>query len=267
MNLKGGVAKSVTAKNFGYILAKDYGKRVLLIDMDPSGSLSASFGARPDPYDSNFDGMSSVMDGDLDVDPRDHIVHTHQERLDIIPSNNTLIKVEEKLRASNIPQHLQLASQLEKIWDDYDYAIIDTSPSESIMSINILTAAEEVTIPSMVDLDSFDAILRVRKLVSKMARFNPKLNVPGACHILFTIVEKNTSVDREGMTMDLQTPKYTTYIRKTSETKKSRYAFSAIKEFNPKCTAAIDYDNFVAEYLGNKPVHPSVPYVGASCRF
>lgn len=254
VNKKGGVAKTTTARNMATVLAETYGKKVLLIDLDSSGNLSDSFHCRPD--DGCLTGVSAII-RDKNEDPHDHIFETGVDGIHIMPSNSTLKPTETAIRLDTVsPQQFKLMSQLKKVESEYDYCIMDCPPSEDIIVINALATSSEVIIPCTINQDSMTAIIQTYKIVSEVQDYNPMLSIRG---VLLTRIQRN-NVDREGITVDFGIPKFKTYIRSAVDVERSRFQCQSIREYRKDCPAAIDYDNFVAEYLGLPPAHPEKSY-------
>lgn len=261
LNLKGGTAKSTTTRNMAYLLVSQYGKRVLVCDLDSSGNLSAMFGMRPDPC--VMSGMGEVMEN-KDADPRDYILQTSLPGLDLLAANDTLKPVDTAIRLDQrTPQQTRLRKQLAKVASEYDYCLLDCPPSEDLLVINALACAQEVIIPCLVAMDSLDAAIRVSKLVTEIEDFNPSLTIRG---MLMTCV-KNNALDKDGINAVLPgIPKFRTYIRQSVEVERSRFCNASLHEYvkmekRKPFTALFDYDNFVAEYMGKPPVYADAPYL------
>lgn len=266
MNLKGGIGKSTTAKNMAYILGTIYGKKVLLCDMDSSGNLSAAMyrgdtdGGEEvicrssDPYD-DF-GISHLL-RDKNCEPHDFVIPTTFENVSIIPSNDTLQETETMLRIDTMtPQQYRLARQLKKLQEEFDYCIMDCPPAFNMIVTNALYCAHELIIPSSINKDAIDAIERVTRYMEEIAPLNPALHLRG---ILFTRIAGNNGLDKNGvkqMRKVLEYPIFNTYIRNSIVVENSRFMNMSIREYDKTSAPAIDYDNFVAEYLGKPSPHP-----------
>lgn len=204
LNDKGGVGKTANAITISHMLVTVHKKKVLMVDMDPQGNLSAQFSS--DDWYSIFisilkgvklDKDKSVEDVLLDpqMDVREAIRHTKYENLDIIPSHLTLSEVEELLKANvKTPQQFKLMAQLEKVKDEYDYCIIDCSPSINILNINALVAADEVYIPLRCDGNSCIGMAITLNLISTVQSYNPNLKL-GGC--FFTQFDKRKAVSKQ----------------------------------------------------------------------
>lgn len=115
-----------------------------------------------------------------EMDIHEAIKHTQYEGLDVIPSHLTLSTVEESLKADiTMPQQFKLKGQLEKVKDEYDYCLIDCSPSISILNINGLVAADEVYIPLRCDGNSCIGMAITMNLIRTVQTYNPALQLMG----------------------------------------------------------------------------------------
>lgn len=134
INLKGGVAKTLTADSMAHVLATFYNKRVLLVDNDKQGNTSKAFGVHS--YDDK--SISDVLTARR-LDPREAIKKTRFQNIDVMPANMTLIRANmEVLMDSTRPQQTRLRSALNTIAAEnfYDFCIIDNAPDINISTIN-----------------------------------------------------------------------------------------------------------------------------------
>lgn len=187
-NQKGGVGKTTTTVNLGVGLARE-GKRVLLIDGDPQGSLTISLGVKnPDSLNVSLSTvMQSVID---DAEIQEGAIMHHGEGVDLLPSNIELSGMETGL-FNVMSREYVLKSCLAPLRHDYDYILIDCMPSLGMMTINALVAADSVIIPSQPNFLSTKGLNLLLKSVSKIKRqINPRLRIDG---ILLTMVDNRTN--------------------------------------------------------------------------
>ena len=144
-NQKGGVGKTTTTVNLGIGLARQ-GKKVLVIDADPQGSLTASLGyVEPDEIGVTLATiMTAVINGE-EIDLTDGILH-HKENVDLLPSNIELSALE-VMMGNVMSRELIMKDYIEAVRNKYDYILIDCMPSLGMMTINALVAADSVLIP------------------------------------------------------------------------------------------------------------------------
>lgn len=187
-NQKGGVAKSTSVVNIGIGLAR-LGKKVLVIDNDPQGSLTESLGyPQPDKLEIT---LATVMDRVLneeDFDLSAGILH-HEEGVDLMPANIELSGVETSL-IGIMSSETVLKEYVDMIRDRYDYILIDCSPNLGQLTLNALVAADEVIIPVQAAYLPIKGLEQLLKTISRVKRkMNPALHIMG---ILITMVDYRT---------------------------------------------------------------------------
>lgn len=188
-NQKGGVAKTTTTVNLGIGLAR-LGKKVLLIDNDPQGSLTEALGyQQPDSLDTTLANiMDAVLNEEL-VNVEAGILH-HEEGIDLMPANIELSGVETSLIGIMSSETI-LKEYIEMIGPRYDYVIIDCSPNLGQLTLNALVAADEIIIPVQAAYLPIKGLEQLLKTISKVKRkMNPKLHIMG---ILLTMVDYRTT--------------------------------------------------------------------------
>ncbi|MFJ3958455.1 ParA family protein [Arthrobacter sp. NPDC090010] len=189
VNQKGGVGKTTSTINLAAALA-EFGRRVLLVDFDPQGALSAGFGTNPHELDVTV--YNVLMDRKVDV--RDAIQPTGVEGVDLLPANIDLSAAEVQL-VNEVAREQVLASALRKVEDDYDVVLIDCQPSLGLLTVNALTAAHGVIIPLICEFFALRAVALLVETIEKVQdRLNPRLTVDG---VLATMYDARTLHSRE----------------------------------------------------------------------
>ena len=192
-NQKGGVGKTTTAANLGIGLAKA-GKKVILIDADAQGSLTASLGyEEPDEMEYTLATVLGKIINEETIDPQEGILH-HEEGVDLMPSNIELSGLEVSI-VNVMSRETVLKEYLSMIEQEYDYVLIDCTPSLGMVTINALAAADSVLIPVQAAYLPAKGLEQLIKTVRKVKRqINPKLEIEG---ILLTMVDGRTNYAKE----------------------------------------------------------------------
>lgn len=193
VNQKGGTGKTTTCENLGFGLAME-GKRVLLVDTDPQGSLTIALGhPRPDEIPVTLTDLMAKVLQDQPIGPKEGVL-PHEEGIDLIPANITLSGMEVSL-VNAMSRETVLRQLLEPLKSQYDYILLDCMPSLGMLTVNALAASDQVLIPVQANYLSAKGLEQLLQTVSKVKRqINPKLRVEG---ILLTMVDYRTNFAKE----------------------------------------------------------------------
>lgn len=180
VNQKGGVGKTTSTINLGAALA-GYGRKVLMVDFDPQGALSAGLGVSPHELDTT---IYNVM-MERGVTARDALVQTAFEGIDLLPANIDLSAAEVQL-VNEVAREQVLERALRQVRDDYDVVLIDCQPSLGLLTVNALTASHGVIIPLTAEFFALRAVALLVETIEKIQdRINPDLQVDGVLATMF----------------------------------------------------------------------------------
>ena len=193
VNQKGGTGKTTTCENSGVGLAAE-GKKVLLVDADPQGSLTISMGwQQPDELPTTLSTLMAKAINDQSIPLGEGILH-HEEGVDLIPANIELAGLEVSL-VNCMNREKMLKQVLESARHEYDYILIDCTPSLGMLTVNALAAADTTLIPVQAQYLSAKGLEQLLQSIQKVRRqINPKLKIEG---ILMTMTDKRTNYSKE----------------------------------------------------------------------
>ncbi|MFC4245028.1 ParA family protein [Gryllotalpicola reticulitermitis] len=247
-NQKGGVGKTTTTISLGAALA-DYGRRVLAIDFDPQGALSAGLGVNTHEATTIYDLLLNTK-----LEPREAIQPTSVEGLDVIPANIDLSAAEVHL-VNEVAREQALARVLRRISADYDVILVDCQPSLGILTVNALTAAHGVLIPLESEYFALRGVALLVETVDKVReRLNPALELDG---ILVTMFDSRTLHSREVFERVVDAFKdkvLETVISRTVKFPDASVAGSPITQFAPDHPAAEAYRRLARELVSRGAV-------------
>ena len=192
-NQKGGVGKSTTCENLGIGLAME-GKKVLLVDTDPQGSLTISMGwQQPDELPTTLSTLMQKAMNDQPIQPDEGILH-HAEGVGLIPANIELAGLEVAL-VNSMNREKMLKQVLDSAKREYDFILLDCMPSLGMLTINALAAADAALIPVQAQYLSAKGLEQLLQTVQKVRRqINPKLKIEG---ILLTMTDNRTNYGKQ----------------------------------------------------------------------
>ena len=247
-NQKGGVGKTTTTINLGATLA-GYGRRVLVIDFDPQGALSAGLGVPTHDTLTIYDLLLSS-----NRDPHDAIQTTSVPGLDIIPANIDLSAAEVHL-VNEVARETILARVLRKISDDYDVILIDCQPSLGLLTVNALTASHGVLIPLECEFFALRGVALLVETIDKVRdRLNPAIKLDA---ILATMYDSRTLHSREVLERVVDAfgdSVLETVIGRTVKFPDASVAGQPLSQFAPDHAAAKAYEQVARELIARGAV-------------
>lgn len=242
INLKGGVGKTFTTGNLGYILNQVYGKSVLLVDNDKQGNLSKLYGAYQEEVQCDTARLLSKSYKNI-ADLAIRVPGT--ENLDVIAANMSLLPAEWELNRSEDADQVMRYMTLRE--SGYDFVIIDNPPDMGLSVINALVASDDVIVPTKIDKWALQGMEIISNQIQEIKQINAELDLMG---ILVTMYRNNDtnnvgieSLKENGYKV------FDTAIRYSDKAVDSTFYDKPIVQYSPRSGTARTYKKFVAEYL------------------
>ncbi|PRY15390.1 chromosome partitioning protein [Pontibacter ummariensis] len=238
INQKGGTGKTTTTINLGSALSKR-GKKVLLVDLDPQSNLSYSL-AVTSPAATLADvflGNKALLD-----------ILLEKDGLWIAPGSNELVDIEISLVTQ--PEREMFLKRILAEATDFDYVLIDCPPSLSVLTLNALTAAEEVLIPLQMEVLTLQGLDQILNTVEKVQNaFNPQLKVRGIVVVMFDVRRKLSQEVLDYLRTNVKENIFNSQIRLNVKLAEAPSFGQSIIDYDPSSKGAADYGALAEEYL------------------
>ena len=245
-NQKGGVGKTTTTINLSAALAEK-GKKILIIDCDPQGNTTSGFGVDKNGRENT---IYELMLDDCSIN--DTIIKNVYENIDMIPANVNLAAAEIELIGVKKKEFI-LKNALDFVRDDYDFIMMDCPPSLNVLTVNAMTAADDVLVPIQCEyyaLEGLSQLIHTINLVRE--RLNEKLDLEG---IVFTMYDSRTNLSQQvtdNVRAHVRQKIYKTVIPRNVRLAEAPSYGEPITRYDPKSAGAEAYRALADEILSSE---------------
>ncbi|MCX2739128.1 ParA family protein [Pontibacter anaerobius] len=238
INQKGGTGKTTTTINLGSAISK-LGKKVLLIDLDPQSNLSYSLAVS-----SPTGTLAEVFQGEKSIND----VMVEKNGLWVVPGSNELVDIEISLVSQ--PDREKFLKSILAQAKGFDYIFIDCPPSLSVLTLNALTAAQEVLIPLQMEVLTLQGLDQIMNTVQKVKKaFNPKLKIKGIVVVMFDVRRKLSLEVLEYLRENVQEKIFQSQVRMNVKLAEAPSFGKSVLDYDAASYGAKDYAALAEEYL------------------